>query len=101
MSINLTDFQKSIAVGDVLMVKEIFISADRPRAWRWFGLVHSQGYGWCKCYRLGAVEENLRMVRIARVIVDGGYVQPLHPDEWPDGVHAFRMKLILEGKIDI
>lgn len=27
-------------------------------------------------------------------------VHYLPPDEWPDGVHALRMKLILEGRID-
>lgn len=99
----LTDF-RGIDVGDVLMIKQEFQSKEMrqagtaPREWRWFGLVEKAVRQGALCHRLGAKDGAKPWAVFMDSVIS---VHLLHPDEWPDGVHALRAKLILLGVIDI
>lgn len=97
----LNDF-RDVRTGDVLMIKQMYMSDEMfsPREWRWFGLVAVAGFSAAKCHRLGGKDDTKEWrlnIRHPNVIS----VHLLDPDEWPDGVHALRAKLILLGVIDI
>lgn len=99
----LSDF-RGVDVGDVLMIRQDFQNKEMraagvpPRDWRWFGLVEVATAHVALCHRLGAKDGTKPWHLRLR---DAISVHLLHPDEWPDGVHALRAKLILLGVIDI
>lgn len=94
-----------VGVGDVLMIKRVMADKDtgKPYDWRYLMVVtelkqrglHIAGL------RLGA-EEGRDMVYLYLPSHERRGIEAhwLAPEEWPDGVHAFRMKLILEGRIE-
>lgn len=95
--------QRELVIGDVLMVaKELDDKHKKGKTftWRFFALVTK-------------VSRNQRLVEV--LVLDEKEREPMRlpfndarttihyiPDgEWPDGVHAFRTKAILDGRVEI
>lgn len=106
MPIELTDSWSSayVKLGDVLMVHQTLVdrSTKKPFTWKWFGIVSEVGHYGARCWRVGAEGERDHEYS---VYWGGGRermtaVFLLEPSEWPDGVCVWRMKLILEGRIE-
>lgn len=99
----LTSFE-GVGVGDVLMVKQMvkFRGETHEKPWRWFAVVETTDKKGrlARIYRIGADGDEPRYLSIKALRMDE-HIWLLHPDEWPDGVHAFRAKMIMTGKIDI
>jgi hypothetical protein len=93
-----------LKVGDVLMVHKKIKPKDggKPFIWRWLGtVVKTIGTRGVKMIRFGAPEGKDEMtVGFGSLNDEGEGVWFIPEDEWPDGVHAFRTRLILEGRID-
>lgn len=90
--------------GDVLMVHRELKDkrTGKPFMWKWLGVVTkplSRNRG-AFMIRFGAPEGK---DRVAIMFGEDDAVQGvwfLPEEEWPDGVWAFRTKLILEGRLD-
>lgn len=92
-----------VEIGDVLLVAQWFQTAEmsQQKMWRWFGDVqHKEKRQTVKVLRIGAPDEKPRFLSL-RFLKDGESVHLLEPHEWPDGVHAFRARMLLTGQIDI
>ena len=93
---------QGIEPGDVLLVKQELRDkkTQEPYTWRWYGVVMSLNRTRIlRVLRIGRAEdEGYRTIDLAS---NRHEVTWLDPDEWPDGVHALRMKMILTGEIDI
>ena len=83
--------------GDVLLVtKEMRDKAtDKPFDWRYFAIVVEADRHHIKVFRVGADKD----IVFTLLTVTCKEVRLLDPSEWPDGVHAFRMRAILEGRV--
>ncbi len=88
----------TVEVGDVLMVarETVNLKTNKLYTWRYFMVVTKIGVTRVVGLRIGAEEGKEKIT--TRLMTDD--VVKLEPDEWPDGVCASRMMLILEGKID-
>jgi hypothetical protein len=74
----------------------------KPFTWRFFGIVIKPHRYWVKVIRIGAKEEPGRDISIIQVTNDPkNDVYFLPPDRWPDGVCVYRMKAVLEGRIEV
>jgi hypothetical protein len=60
-------------------------------------LTTNKRYGVFQCVLLDEKERKPQTIFLGH----GVTVWYLTPDEWPDGVYAFRTKLILEGGLDM
>lgn len=86
--------------GDVLMVHRELTDkkSKEPYTWKFFAIV-------LRLLRAGVAVEILDE-RTDRKPMILGFSDPLvhiwylSDEEWPDGVHAFRTKMILEGRLD-
>jgi hypothetical protein len=86
--------------GDVVMVhRECYDTVrDEHFTWKFIGAVSSVRGGRLEVLRFGA-DEGKDVMRFS--VHDPKYsVYYLTEDGWPDGVHAFRTRLILEGRLD-
>lgn len=94
-----------LKVGDVLMVHRRLKDKEtgKPFTWKWLGAVrrlHSFSRA-VSLIRFGAPEgKDLITVYFHSVDHDDEGVWLIPQEEWPDGVWAFRTKLILEGRLD-
>jgi hypothetical protein len=94
-----------LEVGDVIMVHRELKDKQtgKPFTWKFFALVTRAGARpgraarmiWCVI-----LDEKEREERQLATYDEQTTIWYLAPDEWPDGVHAFRTKLILEGKVE-
>jgi hypothetical protein len=97
--------KKSLEPGDVLMVaRKMYDDARRkPFTWRYFFVItsHQAFAAWAKGLVVGADNPRLKDKEVSVQLddEDWGVVHYLPPDEWPDGVHAFRMAMVLKGLI--
>ena len=89
--------------GDVLMVHRQMKdkATGKTYLWRFFGLVvTTHGRHAVRLWRIGAKEgQELQQQFIGNHEL--GQVFFLDPDEWPDGIHVFRTRLILEGSVSV
>lgn len=92
-------------VGDVLMVHVRLKDKQtgKPFTWKWLGAVkkpHPRSTG-ALVIRFGAPEgKDEIFMNFGRLGADDEGVWLIPEAEWPDGVHAFRTRLILEGRLD-
>jgi hypothetical protein len=90
--------------GDVVMVHKL---VERPRDgskpfwWKWLGTVVRAQRHQTVVIRFGA-DEGKDEITFNRhsMGTDNMKVWFIPEEEWPDGVHAFRTRLILEGRLD-
>lgn len=94
---------RKLEPGDILMVNSSFkpkgMTSYRP--WKFFVIVMSSNQYKIVGLRIGADWEDKD--RSILVLPYRGYKTTCHylpESEWPDGVHAFRMKAILEGRLE-
>jgi hypothetical protein len=91
--------------GDVVVVH---IWLDKPKygkpfMWRWLGtVVKTIGARGARVIRFGADpgKDEITIGFGSPTEREDEGVWFLPEDQWPDGVHAFRTRLILEGRID-
>jgi hypothetical protein len=89
-----------LEVGDVVMVHRELTDKQtkKPFTWKFFGVVTKTVTR--RVFACITLDEKKHEVTVF-------YDHPnttvwyLTPDEWPDGVYAFRTKLILEGGLDM
>lgn len=94
-----TGRQRQLHPGDVLMVsREIRDKITRKvRMWRFFVIVTRHKRWMVEGLRVGAPKGKEEMQ--VRFSDDVWTIHYLDPDEWPTGIHAFRMGMILKGLI--
>lgn len=93
--------QRDVKVGDVLMVaKELQDKHKKGRTfiWRFFALVTEIKRFHAKVLVL---DEKEREPMSQRFSEPNTVIHLLDEDKWPDGVHAFRTKAILDGRVAI
>ena len=98
--------QRQLEPGDVVMVvrKMRDKRTNKSFDWRFFMVVTEQTLalddpveGWV----LGTTSEHLKGKTLRLHVNDEkNVIHYLSPDEWPDGVHQFRMALIMQRKIE-
>lgn len=92
-----------LEVGDVLMVAmELNDKHKKGKkfTWRFFGVIvklNARRRYQAQVLVLDGEEREPMELHFMR---EGTIVHYLAPEEWPDGVHAFRTKAILAGKVD-
>lgn len=97
--------------GDVIQVNRQMKDkkTGKPYVWRFFAVVCTPPDDWgdLECIPFGAVSEQ-RKDRVMRLELDDNdfksglqEIYLLTPEEWPDGVHANRMRMILTGLVKI
>jgi len=86
--------------GDVVFVSREMRDKETRKAfnWRFLGaVVRVGGRDTIQVEQFGQERDKPLML----TLLDAkNTVYFIPPDEWPDGVHAFRTRLILEGKLD-
>lgn len=90
-----------VVPGDVVMVSRAMWDkkTKRPFRWRFFLVVTKQKRWTIHGYVVG--NDKLKDKEIAVSLHDEkNEVQFLPMEEWPDGVHAFRMSMVLRGLIE-
>lgn len=88
-----------LKVGDVLMVHRECYDKDKDETytWKFLGAVAHVKGGRIKVLRFEEGDKE----PISLSVHDPKYQVWFYPeDRWPDGVHAFRTRLILEGRLD-
>lgn len=85
--------------GDVLLVEVRGSNEGKVYTWRYYGVITGLRRVTIEVYCIGVKEDPIRQIRLG----SGRYkkIEFLDPDEWPDGVHAIRARLILDGTINI
>jgi hypothetical protein len=94
-----------LEVGDVVMVHMRLNDKQtgKPFWWKWLGAVlEAKGvrHSHFKVIRFGAPEGKDEATIRLNFYSEDQRVWFIPPEEWPDGVHAFRTRLILEGRLD-
>jgi hypothetical protein len=87
--------------GDVVMVRRKMRDrhSDKPFVWKFLATVYKSNSPYrLRLIRFGADEG--KDVMDVHLSDDRNTVHVLTEDSWPDGVHAFRTRLILEGRLD-
>lgn len=101
-----TGRERDLAPGDVLMVARKIKkpkNGGRPYWWRFFFVVTKHRRWTVRGLVVGTSNENLKHKEIGLQFDDDEELQTMHflpMEEWPDGVHAFRMAMILQGLIE-
>lgn len=91
---------RNLKPGDVLVIARQLNDKQtgRPFVWHYFGIVLKMRGGTANIIRIGgkegADESNVSAYEAETT------VSLLPEAEWPDGIYAFRTRLILEGRID-
>lgn len=91
----------TLKTGDVLMVAASLKdkTTGEPYTWRYFGVVVKANRMSVTVIRIGV--EPPKRDQFSILLSDDRMIIHLLPeDEWPDGIYAFRTRLILEGRID-
>lgn len=94
--------QHPLEAGDVLMVAmELNDKHKKGRTfiWRFFAVVTKDNKHRSQVVAL-VLDEREREPLTLSLAREETVVHLLAPEEWPDGVHAFRTKAILDGKVD-
>lgn len=101
-----TGRERQLAAGDVLMVARHIPkprNGGKPYWWRFF-LVVTRHQRWrVRGLVVGAQNESLKDNPVTLQFDDDDQkqtIQYLPMEEWPDGVHGFRMAMILKGLIE-
>lgn len=93
-----TGRERQLNPGDVLMVSRHITPKDgsKRRWWRFFMVVVKHKRWAVVGRRVGAPEgkEDIKLT-----FDDSWVIQFLPMEEWPDGIHAFRMAMVLQGQI--
>lgn len=103
MPIPFDDYGDKLEPGDVLMVTRRMLDRKtrKPYDWKFFLVVtqHRSRYSSIvKGMIIGATNERWKDEPVT-VLTEDCDTQYLPPDEWPEGVHAFRMAMVLKGLI--
>jgi hypothetical protein len=92
-----------LKVGDVVMVHKLVEKpkdGSKPFWWKWLGVVNRAKRHTTMVIRFGA-DPGMDEVAFYNIgSTDNMKVWFISEEEWPDGVHAFRTRLILEGRLD-
>jgi hypothetical protein len=100
-----TGQERKLVPGDVLMCARKIMkpkNGGKPYWWRFFFVVTKHRKWLVRGLVVGTSNENLKGKEITFEFDDDdgkNVIQYLPTDEWPDGVHAFRMAMILQGLI--
>jgi hypothetical protein len=100
-----TGRERQLAPGDVLMVAKKIMKpkfGTKPYWWRFFFVVTKHRKWFVRGLVLGSANEKLKDKEISIEFDDDEdmlVVQYLPMEEWPDGLHAFRMAMVLQGLI--
>jgi hypothetical protein len=100
-----TGRERNLAPGDVLMVARKIMKPKfgaKPYWWRFFFVVTKHKKWLVYGLVVGTENENLKGKEITFEFDDDAnknIIQFLPMEEWPDGVHAFRMAMVLQGLI--
>jgi hypothetical protein len=94
-----------IGKGDVVVVTQPFTlkgTIKKEVTWRWFGVVSETLYksNKIRVIRVGQPADE-RLLSLFDLNAAGREIHFLEPEEWPDGVHVFRTRMILKGEIDL
>jgi hypothetical protein len=94
-----------LEVGDVIMVHRELKDKQtgKPFTWKYFALITDKKSRSNFVFQHIILDEREREPTWLYAHDYAGtsfHMWYLDPDEWPDGVHAFRTKLILEGKVE-
>lgn len=94
-----------LEVGDVILVSRELRDKEtkKPFQWKYFAMVTKVGRGHQRLEHI-ILDEKEREPKPLFWSDHAGtefHVWYLPEAEWPDGVYAFRTKLILEGRIDL
>lgn len=93
-----------LKVGDVIMVRRrIKKKGEEPFWWRHFGVVTKVTKSVGRVFFYQVLDDKPDRKPIALLVgpeSKEATVWYLPEAEWPDGVHALRTKLILEGRLD-
>jgi hypothetical protein len=100
----LLDPDRKLHPGDVLMCNLRLKDkrTGKPFEWKFFMVVTD--HDWLDDEVTGRVigaEKHKEKEMTLRLNSPRTTIHYLAPDEWPDGVHAFRMSMILRGVIEI
>jgi hypothetical protein len=101
-----TGRERNLAPGDVLMVARYIKKpkhGGKPYWWRFFFVVTKHRKWLVRGLVVGTANENLKDKEINIEFDDDENkqtIQFLPMEEWPDGVHAYRMRMILGGLIE-
>lgn len=93
-----------LSSGDVVQVarKMRDKNTDKPYIWKFFAVVQSDEWDQITCIPFGAVNERREdQLMVVDLEDNRNTVYYLAPEEWPDGVHANRLRMILTGLITI
>lgn len=103
MSGDTLDAIKALGIGDVLMVAMELQDKQRKGktfTWRYFALV-TKTFKHGRFVEALVLDEKEREPRQLAFFREDTTIQLLDESEWPDGVHAFRTKAILDGRVGI
>lgn len=92
-----------LKVGDVLMVhQEIEPEGEKPFTWKYFAAVCTEPIRRRFACIIGilVLDEKDRKTKLLNLEDHRYSVWYIPPEEWPDGVYAFRTRFILEGRLD-
>lgn len=97
-----TGGERELVPGDVLMVARRMRDkkTSKPYTWRFFMVVQEHDDWQVTGFVVGSERFKDTPFQIA-IDDDKSVVQYLAPEEWPEGVLAFRMSMILRGVIEI
>lgn len=98
-----TGRERRLVPGDVLMVARKMHDKQtrRPFEWRFFLVVTRHKRGRVAGMVVGTEHERLKDEELVVAFSDEkNVIQFLPMDEWPDGVHAFRLAMVLKGQIE-
>lgn len=92
-----------LAIGEVVMVhKELTDKkTQKPFTWKFFAVVTQVGAKYHRAFQCMVLDEKQREPITIFHDHAGTTVWYLTDDEWPDGVYAFRTRMILEGRLDM
>lgn len=95
---------KLLTPGDVIQVNRSMTDkkTGKPYVWRFFAIVVDDDGDEIECVPFGAVSQSFKDQTMTIDPDDRrNTVHHLEPEEWPDGVHANRMRMILIGLVKI
>lgn len=98
------DSERDLVPGDVIQVARAMRSKEtnKPYTWRFFAVVTYHTWQALSCIPFGAISDKRKDEEMDLTIGrEGTEIYYLAPEEWPDGVHANRLRMILTGLVKI
>lgn len=97
---------KDLAIGDCVMVHHCITPdkktpRDDVRVWRFLAVVDTNSMHQVVSMRRVVPSKDGGDGYLWRPFAGKAELYKLEPEEWPDGLHQFRMKLILSGELDV